>query len=243
MTSFLASVRDAAEAEMALSAGADIVDLKDPASGALGAVDSVTCARVVAALAGRVPLSATTGDLPMEPLTVTRAVRERAELGVDFVKLGLFPGGDPHACFDALAPLARDIKLIVVVFADRLPAFDAVEGVANAGIAGIMLDTAGKDGLSLLDHLPLSKIASFLTRAQARGLIAGVAGSLGAAHVTPLLRLRPDVLGFRGALCEGGRDGRFDGARAATIRGLIPPDPPHSIISAAPIARTAEALC
>ena len=39
MTLFLASVRDVAEAEIALLAGADIVDLKDPAQGALGAVD------------------------------------------------------------------------------------------------------------------------------------------------------------------------------------------------------------
>ena len=31
MTQFLASVRDAGEAEAALAAGADIIDLKDPA--------------------------------------------------------------------------------------------------------------------------------------------------------------------------------------------------------------------
>ncbi len=37
MTLFLASVRDAAEAEIAIGAGADIVDLKDPGQqGALG---------------------------------------------------------------------------------------------------------------------------------------------------------------------------------------------------------------
>ena len=42
MTLFLASVRDVAEAETALLAGADIIDLKDPAQGALGAVDLET---------------------------------------------------------------------------------------------------------------------------------------------------------------------------------------------------------
>ena len=42
MTLFLASVRDVAEAETALLAGADIIDLKDPAQGALGAVDPAT---------------------------------------------------------------------------------------------------------------------------------------------------------------------------------------------------------
>ena len=47
MTLFLASVRDAAEAETALLANADIIDLKDPAQGALGAVDPETTRRVV----------------------------------------------------------------------------------------------------------------------------------------------------------------------------------------------------
>jgi hypothetical protein len=48
MTLFLASVRDAAEAETALLANADIIDLKDPAQGALGAVDLETTRRAVA---------------------------------------------------------------------------------------------------------------------------------------------------------------------------------------------------
>ena len=65
MTLFLASVRDPAEAELALAAGADIVDLKDPGQGALGAVAPGVIAACVAAIAGRAPVSATIGDLPM----------------------------------------------------------------------------------------------------------------------------------------------------------------------------------
>jgi (5-formylfuran-3-yl)methyl phosphate synthase len=42
MTLFLASVRDEAEAEIALLNRADIVDLKEPAHGALGAVAPAT---------------------------------------------------------------------------------------------------------------------------------------------------------------------------------------------------------
>ena len=49
MTRMLASVADAAEAEAVLQLGADIVDLKDPRRGALGAV-SLDAAR--AAIAG-----------------------------------------------------------------------------------------------------------------------------------------------------------------------------------------------
>ena len=56
MTLFLASVRDMAEAETARLAHADIIDLKDPALGALGAVDLATTKRVVDLIAGRVHL-------------------------------------------------------------------------------------------------------------------------------------------------------------------------------------------
>ncbi len=52
MTLFLASVRDAAEAEMAIGAGADIIDLKDPGQGALGALAPDTIAACVRRVAG-----------------------------------------------------------------------------------------------------------------------------------------------------------------------------------------------
>src|SRR5262245_29278297 len=65
-TLFLASVRDAAEAELAIGAGADIVDLKDPEGGALGALPPATIEACVRAIGGRVPVSATIGDLPLE---------------------------------------------------------------------------------------------------------------------------------------------------------------------------------
>ena len=38
MTALLASVRSVAEAELALAGGADVIDLKDPSQGALGAL-------------------------------------------------------------------------------------------------------------------------------------------------------------------------------------------------------------
>ncbi len=55
MTLFLASVRDTAEAEMAIGAGADIIDLKDPGHGALGALAPDTIAACVRRIAARAP--------------------------------------------------------------------------------------------------------------------------------------------------------------------------------------------
>lgn len=236
MTLFLASVRDAAEAEIALTAGADIVDLKEPANGALGAVDRATSAAILSALRGRAATSATIGDLPMRPVEIESAVLERASFGVDYVKIGLFADDDLEACLDGLCALAASTKLIVVLFADRPPSFDAADAAAGIGAVGIMLDTAGKGSGSLLDHLTLGEVARFVARGKAQGLTVGLAGSLRAAQVPVLLDLEPDVLGFRGALCRGARTDALDLDAARAIRALIPN------IRSAPTPRRAETL-
>ena len=118
--------------------------------------------------------------------------------------------------------MTRDVSLIVVVFADRLPGFEAIDAVVAAGAVGIMLDTAGKSTGSLLDHLSLGEVANFVARAKAHGLAIGLAGSLRAAQIPALLALEPDVLGFRGALCHGSRNASLDRASCLGIRTLIP---------------------
>jgi uncharacterized protein (UPF0264 family) len=222
-TLFLASVRDAAEAELAIGAGADIVDLKDPDAGALGALSPATIEACVRAIGGRVPVSATVGDLPLEARSIHAAVLATASHGVDYVKLGLFPGGDAEGALQGLAPLAPGIRLILVLFADALPEFDAVTLASRIGAAGIMLDTMGKNGVSLPHLVATARLRALIASAQANGLAIGFAGSLRAEDVAALLALGPDLLGFRGALCRGGRRGEpLDPVRLAAIRAAIP---------------------
>ena len=223
MILFLASVRDAGEAELALAAGADLIDLKDPSQGALGALAPEAVAACAKAVAGRTPMSATVGDLPMQPARIRDAVRAMAETGVDYVKLGLFPSGDAQACLDALAEEARRVRLVLVAFADAMPAFDAVAAASNIGAHGVMLDTMRKGAGSLPDHADRDTLAGFVAAAKAKGLTVGLAGSLRARHVPDLLTLEPDLLGFRGALCRDGVRGRaLDAEACAGIRALIP---------------------
>jgi len=237
MTRFLASVRDPAEAEAVFAAGADIVDLKDPEKGALGAVSPETIRACVAQIAGRAPVSATVGDLLMTPDLVAGAVAQTAACGVDDVKLGVMPGGDPQRCFAALREAPMRTGLILVFFADALADVAPIEAARAAGARGVMLDTAGKRGGALLDHIALSDIARFIEVGRGAGLMVGVAGSLRPDHVAPLLALRPDVMGFRGALCHDGLRGKgIDPVACSKVRALIPghPEPetcfgePHS---------------
>lgn len=242
MTALLASVLSAEEAGLAVRAGVDIVDLKDPGQGALGALPDRVIRESLARVAGRRPVSATAGDLPMVPGVVAGAAARIGALGVDFVKVGIFPGGDLAGCLDALAEeAARGLKVVAVMFADLEPDFTLVREVAARGFAGVMLDTADKGGGGLRSHLGQGRLEVFVRQARARGLFTGLAGSLGPADVAPLLSLGPDYLGFRGALTSGGRGAALDPAAVAALGRVIKNYQPSSASSATAAAGAQQA--
>ena len=222
MTRFLASVTGLDEAEIAIAGGADIVDLKDPGRGALGALPTAAVAAAVAGIGGRRPVSAVIGDLPMRPEPLAEAAEAMAATGVDFVKVGFFPAAEAAQCAAALGRLAGRVKLVAVLFADLGPDLGLLPAFAQHGFTGAMLDTADKDKGRLLDHLAPLEIPGFVSRVKALGMSAGLAGSLEAPDVPRLLPFAPDLLGFRGALCAGGRGGSLDPAALDEIRALIP---------------------
>jgi (5-formylfuran-3-yl)methyl phosphate synthase len=200
----LASVATQGEVAQALALGADLIDLKDPGRGALGAwpLDAISAA--VRLVGGRVPVSATIGDLPMRPELLAQAVERTAGTGVDIVKVGFFPGDDRAGCIEALGALAtRGVRLVAVLFADRHPDLDLLPALAAAGFHGVMLDTADKRAGGLRNHLDDDALHRFVRRARNAGLLTGLAGSLELQDVAPLAALAPDYLGFRGALCRG----------------------------------------
>jgi len=222
MTGFLASVTSAAEAEIALTAGADIIDLKDPYGGALGALPPSVIRDAVQMVAGRRTVSATAGDLPMQPRIVADAAAGIADLGVDIVKIGIFPGGDPAACIAALAQLTvRGVRIVAVLFADHTPDFSLLEPLQAARFAGAMLDTADKHAGGLRSHIDDRALGDFVASVRRCGMISGLAGSLTLADIAPLHRLDPDYLGFRGALCSAGRTSELDVHRVRAVRAAM----------------------
>lgn len=202
MTGMLASVNSVAEAMLALTAKIDIIDLKQPASGALGALDSNLVKQIVAEIDGRCPVSATIGDLPMQPDPVFNAVKTMAETGVDYIKIGFFPDGDWLGTVNKLSVLSRqNIALIAVLFADSQPDLGIVDSLKDAGFTGVMLDTMDKQNGSLMQVMTKAEIGQFVKLAKARQLLCGLAGSLKREDIPGLLPYQPDYLGFRGALC------------------------------------------
>lgn len=201
---FLASVTSVLEAQLAASCGVDIIDCKDPARGALGALSVSTVAAVRAALPKEIIVSATVGDLVCDPGVVAPAVLAMANSGCDLIKIGLFPGGDAVSAIAALGQLdLKPVRLVGLMLADCDPDFSLMGAMKTANFTGVMLDTALKSSGSLTGHLSLDELQRFTVRAHAHGLFAGFAGSLRLSDIATLIRLKPNVLGFRGALCAG----------------------------------------
>ncbi len=233
----LASVTGPEEAAIALRAGADILDAKDPREGSLGACAPSVLRAIVALRDGWTPggpvvpaVSAALGDAPNLPGTFALAAAGAAACGVDYLKIGLrAPCEEDEACAFLLAvvraahEVSPAVRVVVAAYAEA-GAIGSVSAARLPGIAarasahGCLIDTALKDGRSLFDHLEAGAIARFLSACRERGLLCGLAGSLALDHVPRLLELGPDVIGVRGAICAGGRSGRLDPLRIRAWR-------------------------
>jgi (5-formylfuran-3-yl)methyl phosphate synthase len=223
MTFMLASITGPEEAEIAVRHGADIVDIKDVGTG-FGAVGPDVVRATVEAVSTRRAVSAVIGGA-VDLERVVAVGSELATLGAAYLKIGLPPESLRDEVIRVLALLARRTKLIAVMFADQGADNAFIPAIAQNGFAGVMLDTAHKNGARLLDHMDLAALARFVDAAHGHGLMAGLAGSLETPDIPRLLQVKPDVLGFRRALCAGhNRQARIDGDAVAAVRALIPAD-------------------
>ncbi|HEX8418267.1 MAG TPA: (5-formylfuran-3-yl)methyl phosphate synthase [Methylobacterium sp.] len=218
----LVSVRDAAEAEAACVAGADLIDAKDPDRGALGALPPDLVRAIVARVGSRAVTSAVAGE-PAEAGALAACIAAMAATGVAYVKVAIradFTDGD----LSRAATFAPG-RLIAVLFAERGIDPAMVARLAASGFAGAMIDTTDKDGRRLTDLIEASHLAAFAAACRADGLLSGLAGSLRLEDIAVLAPLGPTYLGFRGGLCEGAdRRAPLDPVRvaeaAACLRGL-----------------------
>lgn len=223
----LVSVRNADEALAALHGGADIIDIKEPAAGALGMASAATIADICHALAPhRVPVSAALGELA----TMSDAgVAGTAGLPLAFAKLGLAaaPRDWRERAGRVFAGLPR-VRPIAAAYADHALAgapsvSDVLEWAQSSGAAGLLIDTFTKDGRSLFDFQPPAEVVSLIERARAAGLMTALAGSLRGDSFEAAAELGADIIAVRGAACDGNdRSSRVVASRvhalAATLR-------------------------
>ncbi len=222
--SFLASVTDESEARLCAALGADVIDAKNPADGALGALPLESVRAIRAGVPAHLPVSATIGDPTDDPEATARAVLGVAATGIDIVKVGLDPEARPDLTLNRLSRLALGpVRLVAVLLADRGFDLELIGRAREAGFAGVMLDTSDKRKGALPGLVSGDGLRAFVEAARAAGLFAGLAGSLGVNDVSYLSGFGPDLLGFRGGLCrKGQRTGALDADAIRAVRRAIP---------------------
>lgn len=215
MIRLLVSVRSVEEALRVAEGGADFIDLKEPAKGALGGLPAATIRDIVAALregGSALPISATIGDVPLHELDeILARVATVGACGVDIVKVGIERSPAAGAVLRSLAEVGR--PLVPVFIADRGLDERAVSLALSLGFAGVMVDTADKRAGSLFEALPLEAVKRFVAMAREAGVMVGVAGALRREQAPLIAQLRPDFAGFRSAVCTGERSGALDALR------------------------------
>ena len=204
MTKWLASVQSIEEAKTLIPSLPDILDIKNPLEGALGALDITTVAGIVGLVSKKCQTSATIGDLPMKAELINFAVEAMAGSGVDYVKVGIFPDKELIDCIRLMTSTITQLSVpvIAVLFADKMPSQKVINQLKVSGFKGVMIDTAIKDGRHLLDHWGLLQLNSFIEEVTRYEMLCGLAGALRYEDIGELQSLGADYLGFRSALCK-----------------------------------------
>jgi uncharacterized protein (UPF0264 family) len=204
------------EAIEAIEGGADIIDVKNPKEGSLGANFPWVIEDIRKITPDGTLVSATLGDVPYKPGTVSLAALGTLTSGAGYIKVGLYGTKTCDEALDVMKNVVKTVKdrkkdAIVVAsgYADahRVGAVNPLEIPKIAKDSGsdlAMLDTAVKDGRGLFDFLDLDTLKRFVDEAHGYGLKTALAGSLKKEQLKPLSNIGCDVVGIRGAACIGG---------------------------------------
>lgn len=213
----LVSVVSEKEVAEAVEGGADIIDVKNPAEGALGANFPHVIREVCRITPPELEVSATIGDMPNLPGTASLAALGASVCGVQYVKVGLLGTRTPKDAVFLLKETCRAVhayrastRVIAAAYADAhkvnaLPPLDLPAAAAEAGADGCLLDTAVKGDGTLFTNLSDSRLHDFVARCRGANLLCGLAGSLGAEDIPHVCRFGADLVGVRTAACGGDR--------------------------------------
>ncbi|MEE2705721.1 MAG: (5-formylfuran-3-yl)methyl phosphate synthase [Planctomycetota bacterium] len=230
MTKLIVSVRNADEAVTAHNAGADLIDIKEPRNGSLGAPSTETVGAVVREVATARPISVALGDLGEWSDNAGNFSVDIEGLGVRFAKIGLAGGADLSSWAAhwkiAMEQLPADVQHVAVVYADwqhagAPPPDEIIDCAHEFDCAATLLDTWDKKRGGLLERWAEGDVSALVTDVQSRGMISVVAGSLDERAIVRLRRVRPDYFAVRGAVCAGGRTATLDATLVARLSELI----------------------
>ncbi len=218
----LVSPRDVEEAKAVIRGKVDIVDVKNPKEGSLGAnfpwVIKAIKELVTTEGGNGMELSAAIGDFDFKPGTASLAALAAVSVGADYVKVGLFKITTREQAIELLEGVVRAVKdydpakkVVAAFYSDykRINSISPFEITAISKAVNIdvsMVDTGIKDGRSTLEFLGEDELRTFVAESKALGLDTALAGSLTFDDLPAIKAIKPDILGVRGMVCGGDRN-------------------------------------
>lgn len=225
----LISVRNLAEAQIALQGGCDWLDVKEPSAGSLGTPSLEQLADIATLSSAFLGWSSAAGEL--KDLTdATWNTIHRSFPHLSLVKVGLSGYPNHSAALERLRSLKDQqprANLATVHYADHLiansPPWQQTLEIAVAIESPVLLiDTFSKNGNTLFDHVPLEQLQRIRDQLTSLGIALAVAGSLQAEHVPLIIhKIHPDLVAFRGAACKSGRNSELCAARVALLKRFL----------------------
>lgn len=203
------------EAKEALAGGADILDVKNPKEGSLGA-NFPWVIKEISDYAEDVIVSTTIGDVPYKPGTISLAALGSAVSGSNYVKVGLYGPENYEQAVEVMNAVVKTInnydENITVVACGYADAYrvgsveptDIPKVAFDSGCDLAMLDTYLKDGRRLTDHMTYDELKSFVETSHNYNLKVALAGSVNASDIPLLEDINCDIMGVRGCVCTGG---------------------------------------
>jgi uncharacterized protein (UPF0264 family) len=226
MAKLLVSVRSRQEAREALAGGADVIDVKEPSAGPLGAPSVGQMLEIWRVVSGRVPLSAACGELLDVPDCGLSRERQAALRGFGLVKLGLAGCARIDDWRARWTNTARQMlgtaATVAVVYADceaaQAPdAPDVIDAARNLGCRWLLVDTYHKSGGGLFEYWTDGQLAAAMRLARQAGMSVALAGSLTCELIPRALCFQPDLIAVRGAACRDGRQGTISADRVRRL--------------------------
>jgi len=228
----LISPKNEFEAREAVNGGADIIDVKNPVEGSLGANFPFVIKQIREIVPDSIEVSATIGDFPHLPGSASLAALGAAVSGANYVKVGLKGSKTRDDAIFLMENVTRTVKeydarkqVVLAGYADFLRAstldpFSLPEIATSAGCDVVMVDTFVKDGRSLFDFMDESACAQFVSEGHRRKLQVALAGSIKLRQVSTIKHTGADIVGIRGAACSGG-DRLAGTVKAENVKSLM----------------------
>jgi uncharacterized protein (UPF0264 family) len=197
------------------SGAADIIDVKKPSEGSLGA-NFPWVIREIKTFSKK-PVSAAIGDFDYKPGGASLAAYGAACAGADYVKIGLAFEGQEQA-HDVIRAVVKAVKdefpkkyVVIAAYSDfkrmhSISPFEMAPIAAECGADVAMVDTGIKDRQSTFAFMNEETLRSFSEKNKKLGLGTALAGALKFEDIEALKRINPDIIGVRGMVCGGDRN-------------------------------------